>query len=118
VSTCEEVAFQITVASALWRMVASALFSIRQNAIRIRFKKFEQQNSAYNMKYVISAYLSLFNTSGAVEANVQISVVVEKPFQDIQHFGHLCEYQHPSGETNENSFNFGVNFTAPEGSNL
>ena len=42
------------------------------------------------------AYLSLFHACCTIKADVQVAMVVEKSFEDIQHFCHLSEDKHPS----------------------
>ena len=41
------------------------------------------------------SHLSLFNTCGAVQAHIDVAMVVEEGLEDVQHSCHLREDQHP-----------------------
>lgn len=47
------------------------------------------------MAKVRLAHLSLLHAGAAIQAEVDVSVVVEELLQHVQHAGHLSEDQHP-----------------------
>lgn len=60
----------------VWRPLQSSLASVSMATVRL-------------------THLSLLHACAAIQAEVDVSVVVEELLQHVQHAGHLSEDQHP-----------------------